>query len=71
MTTVTTSPTTPDEFEAPASDDRIERLAETLERHNIEAIVVATGAEPTGTTTPCVPATRRWTGRPRAARSER
>jgi hypothetical protein len=45
MTTATTSPTTSAEFEARASADRIERLAETLERHNIEAIVVATGAE--------------------------
>jgi L-lactate utilization protein LutC len=45
MTSDTTSPTTSAEFEAPASADRIERLAETLERHNIEAIVVATGEE--------------------------
>jgi hypothetical protein len=41
----TPSPTTAAEFTAPASSDRIERLAETLERHNIEAIVVATGAQ--------------------------
>ena len=45
MTATTTAPTTPAEFTAPASANRIERLAETLERHNIEAIVVATGAE--------------------------
>jgi hypothetical protein len=44
MTVPTTAPTAA-EFTAPASAERIERLAETLERHNIEAIVVATGAE--------------------------
>jgi hypothetical protein len=45
MTTDATSPATPGEFEAPASADRVERLAETLGRHNIEAIIVADGAE--------------------------
>ena len=45
MTTDTTSPTTPPEYEAPAPADRVERLAETLGRHNIEAVVVDTGAE--------------------------
>ena len=45
MTATTTSPTTSAEFTAPASAERIERLAATLESHNIEAIVVATGAE--------------------------
>ena len=45
MTATTTLPRTSAEFESPASADRIERLAETLKGHNIEAIVVATGAE--------------------------
>jgi L-lactate utilization protein LutC len=45
MTPNATPPTTAAEFEAPAPADRIERLAETLGRHNIEAIVVADGAE--------------------------
>jgi acyl-CoA hydrolase len=40
-----TATTTSAEFTAPASAERIERLAATLESHNIEAIVVATGAE--------------------------
>jgi hypothetical protein len=45
MTHATVSPTTPAEFTTPASSDRIARVAEALERHNIEAIVVGTGAE--------------------------
>jgi hypothetical protein len=45
MTATITTPTTSAEFTAPASDERIDRLAGTLESHNIEAIVVATGAE--------------------------
>jgi L-lactate utilization protein LutC len=45
MTNAPASPTTPADFEAPSPIDRIERVAEALERHNIEAIVVATGAE--------------------------
>ena len=32
-------------FTAPAPDERIARVAEVLERHNIEAVVVDTGAE--------------------------
>ena len=38
-------PATPAPFTAPASGDRIARVAEALARHNIEAIVVGTGAE--------------------------
>jgi hypothetical protein len=45
MTDAPASPTTPGEFTAPAPTDRIERVAEALRRHNIEAIVVPTGAE--------------------------
>jgi hypothetical protein len=45
MTNASASPTTPADFAAPSPTDRIERVAEALERHNIEAIVVATGAE--------------------------
>ena len=45
MTDTAAPPTTPAEFTAPAPADRIERVAEALNRHNIEAIVVATGAE--------------------------
>jgi hypothetical protein len=45
MTNASASPTTPADFAAPSPTDRIGRVAEGLERHNIEAIVVATGAE--------------------------
>ncbi len=45
MTNASASPTTPAEFAAPKPTDRIERVAAALERHNIEAIVVATAAE--------------------------
>jgi hypothetical protein len=45
MTNASASPTTPADFAAPSPTDRIGRVAEALERHNIEAIVVATGAE--------------------------
>jgi hypothetical protein len=45
MTATPTAPMTPAGSPTPASADRIERLAQTLESHNIEAIVVATGAE--------------------------
>jgi LUD domain len=36
---------TPAPFTAPVSADRIDRVAEALGRHNIEAVVVGTGAE--------------------------
>jgi LUD domain len=45
MTNASASPPTPAEFAAPKPTDRIEHVAEALERHNIEAIVVATAAE--------------------------
>lgn len=45
MTNASASPPTPAEFAAPKPTDRIERVAAALERHNIEAIVVATAAE--------------------------
>jgi hypothetical protein len=45
MTDTSVSPPTPAEFAAPSPTARIERVAEALERHNIEAIVVATGTE--------------------------
>jgi hypothetical protein len=41
---VTTKATRPP-YTAPATDERIERVADALGRHNIEAIVVETGAE--------------------------
>jgi LUD domain len=39
------TPATPAPFTAPVSADRIDRVAEALGRHNIEAVVVGTGAE--------------------------
>ena len=40
-----TRPLAPEPFTAPASPERIAKVAEALARHNIEAVVVATGAE--------------------------
>jgi hypothetical protein len=45
VTGETQSPPAPMPFTAAASDERIEHVAAALEGHNIEAIVVATGAE--------------------------
>jgi hypothetical protein len=45
MTNATGSPTTAAGFTAPSPSERIARVAEALERHNIEAIVVGTAAE--------------------------
>ena len=45
MTQQTSSPDSVTEFTAPASKERIASIAQALERHNIEAIVVDTGAE--------------------------
>ena len=45
MTQRTSSPDSLTEFTAPASEDRIAGVAGALGRHNIEAIVVGTGAE--------------------------
>jgi LUD domain len=55
MTNASASPTTPADFAAPSPTDRIERVAEALERHNIEAIVVATGAEARGRVLAMIP----------------
>jgi hypothetical protein len=45
MTQQTSSPDSVTEFTAPASEERIASVAQALERHNIEAVVVGTGAE--------------------------
>jgi hypothetical protein len=45
MTGETQSPAAPLQFTTPASNERIERVAGALERHKIEAVIVATGAE--------------------------
>jgi len=45
MTDRTKSPIAALPFTTAAADERIERVADALERHKIEAVIVATGAE--------------------------